>query len=899
MKSKKWRGMLGIGKKLMLYFLALSLVPLIIGGVISFAVAKKQLEEHTEAHLSDLARNSGENISFYVSEYYQDIKMLSQADVFRGSDPGAMQKYLVEKVMQAYSFYEVISVIDPNGTIVACTREELIGQSRADREWFQRTLQSRPGEVVALDAYRAETAGWKIVIGFNAPIIAESSGEVVGVLTTRIGMDHIVERVRVLDQRTGKGNHAYLLNGRGEILAGPDEEEFLSLYRLHDFPVVRDLLAGRTGVSHYQNDRGEEVIGAYYALIGDGDFNGFGWGIIVNEPVSAAFKAAYTIRDIIITTVIVIASLVVLFSVFISKRFTRPIWEISESALRISRGDLKSTEIRYQAKDEVGDLVAAFNRMGKDLEATTVSRNSLVKEIVERKRAQVDLSKSEERYRLLVENAPLGILSINVQGQIIDTNPKLLDIFGSPSPEDARAINIFSFPPLVEAGIAEDFRLCLESGKPDIHERKYTSEGGKELYLRYHLTPVLDMEGQVSGALAIVEDISQRKMLERQLRQSQKMEAIGTLAGGIAHDFNNILTPIIGYVQMSMVELPEDSPLQVNLEEMLKSANRAKDLVKQILVFSRQTEQERKPLKIQLVLKEALKLLRASVPVHIEIHQDIDDKCGAVMADSTQIYQVLMNLCTNAYQAMGEKGGLLEVNLGEVDIGPEDLSPMNLNPGPYLLLTVSDTGHGMDRQVKERIFEPFFTTKGLGEGTGMGLSVVHGIISSYGGDIRVYSESGKGTTFHVYLPRIDKSPETLPPVSAGMVPKGTERILLVDDEEAIVRMFERMLERLGYQVTSRTSSVEALHAFRSQPDKFDLVITDLSMPNMNGTDLAKELLGIRPDIPIVLCTGFSEIISKEKAMVIGVREYIMKPVVPSQIAGTIRRVLDQEANTET
>jgi CheY-like chemotaxis protein len=346
---------------------------------------------------------------------------------------------------------------------------------------------------------------------------------------------------------------------------------------------------------------------------------------------------------------------------------------------------------------------------------------------------------------------------------------------------------------------------------------------------------------------------------------------------------------------MTMTEAPEDSVARSNLAQVLKAANRAKGLVNQILTFSRQSEQERKPLKIQPIIKEALKLLRASLPSTIEITQNIDKESGAILADPTQIHQVIINLCTNAYHAMREKGGVLEVILTEVDADSTDLTfNPDLSPGPYLRLTISDTGHGMDRIVMERIFDPYFTTKDLGEGTGMGLAVVHGIVRSHSGDITVYSEPGKGTTFHVYLPRIDTgaiAPET---VSTEPAPKGKERILLVDDEEQIVLMVRQMLEGLGYHVTARTSSVEALGAFRAKPEKFDLVITDQTMPNMTGAELAQKLMGIRADIPIILCTGFSEVITEDKSKAIGIREYVMKPVIRSEIAKTIRRVLDKK-----
>ncbi len=377
------------------------------------------------------------------------------------------------------------------------------------------------------------------------------------------------------------------------------------------------------------------------------------------------------------------------------------------------------------------------------------------------------------------------------------------------------------------------------------------------------------------------------------------MEAIGTLAGGIAHDFNNILTPILGYTDMIIDDVPEDSRIRADMEKVIKAANRAKDLVQQILTFSRQVEQERKPVKIHLVVKEALKLLRATLPTTIEIRQNIDTGCGAVLADPTQIHQVLINLCTNAYHAMRESGGVIEVSLGMVEISTElAMNYPNLHEGTYVRLTVSDTGHGMDRGTIERVFEPFFTTKGVGAGTGLGLSVVHGIVVSHGGEITIESELGKGTRFHVHLPRADSVVEREAPRD-DPIPEGKERILFVDDEEEIARMGKRMLERLGYDVTMRTSSVEALEAFRSQPDGFDLVITDQTMPDMTGVEFVGELLRIRPDLPIILMTGFSEMVTPETAKKIGVREFIMKPIMILDLGKAIRRVLNPNNENET
>jgi len=381
---------------------------------------------------------------------------------------------------------------------------------------------------------------------------------------------------------------------------------------------------------------------------------------------------------------------------------------------------------------------------------------------------------------------------------------------------------------------------------------------------------------------------------ERQLQQVLKIQAIGTLAGGIAHDFNNILFPIVGYTELTMDEVSEDSVAHKNLEEILKAAHRATELVKQILTFSRQSGQERKPVKVQYILKEALNLLRASIPASIEIIHNIDDDCNPVMGDATQIHQVIMNLCTNAYQAMQDKGGKLEVILNEVDIGYEEtIEKIGMQLGKHLQLTVKDEGCGMDAAVLGRIFEPYYTTKEQGKGTGLGLSVIHGIIKNHRGDITVASSPRKGTTFQVNLPIIENAEVVTEFEPSNGAAKGNERILLIDDEEQIISMEQQMLENLGYQVTARTDSIEALDEFAKQPQNFDLVITDMTMPHMTGDELAQKLLDIKPDIPVILCTGFNEDITEEKALSMGIQKFVMKPVIKNDLATSIRTVLDQ------
>jgi signal transduction histidine kinase/ActR/RegA family two-component response regulator len=384
----------------------------------------------------------------------------------------------------------------------------------------------------------------------------------------------------------------------------------------------------------------------------------------------------------------------------------------------------------------------------------------------------------------------------------------------------------------------------------------------------------------------------QREKLEAQLRQAQKMEAIGTLAGGIAHDFNNILSVIIGNAELlKMTDISFSDRGEVH--HILSAAKRAKDLVRQILAFSRQGEQQKLLMSLKPVVKETVEFLRASIPSTIQLQHYIKPDTGAIMADPTQMQQVLMNLCTNAGHAMEKEGGVLKIELDTLEIGEADgkVDP-EVENGEYVRVIISDTGHGIEPGILPRIFDPYFTTKGPEKGTGLGLSVVHGIVKSHGGIIKVYSEVGKGTVFHVLLPRADEAPKK-EEKAVRLLPSGTERILVVDDEKPLVDIYQHMLGMLGYQVETRTSPVEALEAVRMNPQKYDLVITDMTMPQMTGYGFSKKLLEIRPGLPVILCTGFSDQVNEEKARSAGILAFLLKPVPLHDLANTMRKVLDE------
>ena len=402
--------------------------------------------------------------------------------------------------------------------------------------------------------------------------------------------------------------------------------------------------------------------------------------------------------------------------------------------------------------------------------------------------------------------------------------------------------------------------------------------------------------------ITVIRDISQKikddkekRNLESQLRRAQKLESIGTLAGGIAHDFNNILSSVIGFSELALDRVVEGSPEEDYLQEIYSAGRRAMDLVKQILTFARQTEEDIKPLRIYSIIKESIKMIRSTIPTSIEIRDSINSG-SMIMGDPGQIHQIFMNLCTNAAHAMEDTGGIMEICLEDVYVDPIQAgTSLHLKPGDYLKLSVSDTGTGIPQNIIDSIFEPYFTTKDPGEGSGMGLAIVHGIVKSYGGAIHVDSEPGKTTIFDVYLPIIQKEHEEAKYVSETLS-TGHEHILFVDDEPTLGKISTRVLEQLGYKVTAMKSSVEALDLFRSNPMEFDLVITDMTMPNMTGDKLAVEIMHIRPEIPVILCTGYSKKISEKVIQKLGVKAVAYKPLLKKELVDTVRSVLDNPAS---
>ena len=551
----------------------------------------------------------------------------------------------------------------------------------------------------------------------------------------------------------------------------------------------------------------------------------------------------------------------------------------------IQKGVFKNDERALQKRDGTPVYTSITSRVyRKDGEISYF--DSIMLDITEQKFAKDALQESEEKYRSMMESMKDPIYICSQDYRVEYMNPSMIQRTG----HDATGEKCFK----ALHDLDEKCPWCMhdEAQQPEYCEDDIVSPKDNRSY-HVSSSPIAHGDGTISK-MTVLRDTTDLKKLETQLQQAQKMEAIGTLAGGIAHDFNNILGGIIGYAELAKMKAPEGSNIIAYLDKMIKSSDRAADLIKQILTLSRRHKQKQRPVQVRHIIKETLSLLRATLPTTIEIRQDLAKDAGVVNADPTQMHQVIMNLATNAGHAMQKDGGVLEVTLANVEL--DDLSAekhLDLAAGSYLRLTVSDTGHGMTAEIMERIFDPYFTTKDTGEGTGLGLSVAHGIVKTHGGTITVYSEPGEGTIFHVYLPLILEEEREVKE-SEEPLPTGTERILFIDDEEALVEIGGQILEQLGYEVVAEKSSVQALELFRAEPDRFDLVITDMTMPHMTGDKLAQALMKIRPQIPIILCTGHSGLVSEEKAQEIGIKAFVMKPLVMRNLAETVRKALDEK-----
>ncbi|MCB2180776.1 MAG: response regulator [Desulfobulbaceae bacterium] len=930
-----------IRSRLTLIFISLAVIPLLVLGLILTWQTFGSEKQHAVNVVRETARRVGTEVCSFLNEVVSHLEIIVHVRGLSGLTP-IQQKHMLEELLAFNNEFDDLSLLNEDGHETIRVSRTHLDQNRklidfSERPEFKRAASTHKKSFS--DVLFSERTGEPYMI-VSIPFFNVRQNSLQGVLVAHVRLKKIWDLIIAL--KLQKGEDIYILDNHGHIIAHRNPSIVLRRTQIA-LPTTTDQTPdSKIGLNH------TSVIQAHYPIpLGEEKLI-----VIAEQSEDEALKLAQNLlKTFLAITFFALAAAITLI-VVITGNIVKPIQNLVHVARDIMQGNI-SSKAEIVMDDEIGELAQTFNKMTDQLHT---SLDKLHLEIEEKTTTQMALEKelkTNESFTTLSEEL-LGTASIDsIASLVLDSGRQLTaSKYGFASAMDPKTGKIIfhsltnfetdqcQVPSADKIGTSKQPSVI---GNALFHDHthikfepffindisEHAEHAGIMKFPEGHISvqrflsvPVIINEklaGQIAVAnadtdynekdIAVLEQIArlyalaisryrsqtEREQLSSALRQAQKMEAIGTLAGGIAHDFNNILTPILGYAEIIDSQLPPGSDLSQDIEQILSATHRASQLVNQILTFSRQREHDRINIEIHLIIKEALKLLRSTIPTSIEIRQEIDTQSGSVLADPTQIHQIVMNLCTNAYHAMQPKGGILAVSLHPVFLETGDIADnkLNLLPGHYLQLEVSDTGSGIPKEIMERIFDPYFSTKTEGRGTGLGLSVVHGIVEAHGGAITVYSEPDKGTTFHVYLPLSDTKTDLITEEERlKSLPTGNEKLLIVDDEESVLRLEKRMIEKLGYEVTSTMESATALKIFTSHPDNFDLVITDMTMPKMNGAELAESIIAIKPDMPIIICTGYSELINLEKAREIGIKGYLEKPIILQNLALTIRRVLD-------
>ncbi len=924
-------------------FIGLAVGPLIFLGAFLSWQAFIIEREQAQIVVEETAKRVGTEVQSFLSGVAAQLEMIAEVRGLQGLSKKEQQGIL-EELLRYKNVYEEIALLDSQGReqIRLHRVQPLSGEDLLDRSQAEEFLQpASTGQPYFGPIFFSDDTG-EPHMNMAVPLKDPQTGKISGVLVGYVRLRHMWDLVAFVKVRTGES--VYIIDSRNKIVAHRNPSVVL---RGTEYHVSDHSVAHQNGVTTTLGISNKPVILADYHV----SLAMLTLHVIAERERSAAYALAYHLVRIILLGSMVALLLGIALTVVIVGNIVRPIQRLAGVARKIEEGDLEQ-HADEEGGDEISELGRAFNRMTAYLRK---SFESLTSEVSERKVAQralqweLNINKSLATLSSALLNtteiseiatlvlAKARELTGSQHGYVstLDEHTKenvchtLTEMMRGDQCAVTGTDRKIAFPPTDDNTYAALWGHALNSKEPFYTNdpRSFPASTGVPhghvKVERFLSTPVLledELVGQIALAnsardyvakdLEVIQRLSElyaiaisryRSRLEREklmtdLRQAQKMEAIGTLAGGVAHDFNNLLTPIVGYSELALATMDKDNDLHRTFEEIHRASNRAKELVQQILTFSRQREHEMVALNLQPVIKESLKLLRSSLPSTITINENISKQCGSVFSDLTQIHQVVMNLCTNSYHAMEEKGGTLTVSLDEVAITPDgEIGASDWRPGQYVCLAVEDTGQGMDQDVVDRVFEPYFTTKAQGKGTGMGLALVHGIIKSHKGYVTVESLPGQGTTFKVYLPvtKIEDAVFVEDDVVAPERAQGSETILLVDDEEQIVVMMQEMLEYLGYRVIAATDSHVAWEIFQERFKDIDVVVTDQTMPGLTGDTLARMILGLRPDVPILICTGYSETMNEKRAKAIGIKGYLMKPVVVKEMAQSIRQVLDE------
>ncbi len=906
---------MSIKTKLLIFALSVSLIPIFIITASYYYNARSTIEYQTlnwlraiaeskkDHTVSFLEAKKGRVYDFSSDGFIRDSLEMHSEGVTQSSVDSDLNKHLIVNKKSLDSHLESIAVLNINGSVIASTTEKWIGNDMSEKDIFKNCIGKNYGETFIGKSYSVPYLDANCIF-ISAPITSKHNHKTIGVI---INAYNIATLNDITIKRAGMGESGEALLG---VRSGGNVVFLTSLRYAPDMPLskfvpmsssgaepMRLALKGLDGVIIAHDYRDIDVVAAYQHVP---EMN---WGLVTKIDRKEVFAPIVRIRIFTIILGSICAVVVFVIVLILSRKITNPIQKLVEGTKMITKGNL-DFNIVSRSKDEIGFLANSFNRMTIQLgeskrEIDDYAHNLKIK--VEDKTKEIN--KSKKYSENLIETAQDAIVCID-EDKIINVWNKAAEIIFGYSKSEIIGKSVITILPEKYLNDSEnEMKLYSDSGEGEIIGKTIEVSGknkeGEEIPIDLSISSQRSVEGRNSFTM-IMRDITERKRLknknaslEERLIRTQKLEAIGTMVGGIAHDFNNILTPIMGYTDIVMSKSSPSDPIFKELEQVLTSAYRAKDLVEQILTFSKHIKIERKPLDLCLIVKEALKLLRPSIPTTINIVQKINSPCGNVFADATRMHQVIVNLCTNAWQAMESNGGEIIIEVKQIEMGATtEISYPNLNQSEYVCLSVTDTGPGMDKAIIDHIFEPFFTTKDVDKGTGMGLSVTHGIVQCHDGEIMVDSKSGKGTSFHVYIP-VYKSATENNQIVPEDIKGGHEPILLVDDDVATTTMLKQMLKSLGYRVDVYNNSQDALVAFNRRPEKYDLLISDLTMPDLTGVCLSEQVQKTRTGFPIIITTGYSDdSLSHDYKKQLGIRQVIMKPLKKRDLALAIREVFD-------
>jgi len=847
-----------IHKRIILVFILSSVFAiLLVGSALNYALKKTTMDEWKKRQ-AFVTLEFAPQCDFEINEVKRNLEFLSKMPAFSKllsinqidrSVNGIPENVDMEKrgilreLMALDKRFSSLVILRPNGDIYLVspfkTQLKLKRTNFSDRAYFKEALRTK--RPVISDSFHS--AAGNPVVTVTVPVL-DKSGNITACI---VGGVHLTDLSRLVSKsRIGDFDFGFIVDRRGHLIAHTDtglvKKEQRERYLEHAL-VSRFLHEGRGDESKVMIKDcvdpvdGKEYLSSFVKLKS-------GWGLGLAQSRKAILSeirpVIWQITLLVSIIILVVSVAGVLFALWIGKR-----WETTEKAL----------------------------------------------------------AKSESRFREMFEQSPFGIALIgSLKGSLYELNPKFAEICGRTVNEMIQTDWMsFTHPDDVQEDL--DNMALLNAGRiPGFNmDKRYIRPDGSFVWANMTIAPVSVEDAAHPRHLCMIEDITEqkeaaeeKKQLQDKLQQSQKMEAVGTLAGGIAHDFNNILAVILGNAELAADDISPGNPAGKSLKAIHQASIRAKDMVRQLLAFSRKSDEETKLLNMTPIVKESMKMLRSAVPTSIEFKQHISGDACNILGDAAQINQIMMNLVTNASHAMSQEGGLLEVTLEKVVLQEETpCFDFILSPGPHIRLKMRDTGKGIEPKILARIFDPYYTTKEVGKGTGMGLSVVHGIVKRHDGGILVESTPGEGTVFEIYFPALEKmvAEEEKP---EGEIKGGSESILFVDDEESMVDLNHQRLTRLGYQVKSTTKPLEALEWFKADPDQFDVIITDMTMPHMTGDRLIKEILAIRPHMPTIICTGYSERMSAKEAEALGARRYIEKPMGVRDLASALRDVLEEK-----